>query len=431
MSKTRSEAERLLNTIVSSRVRLSSLRGEPASTVEPTMADDPSPTEGARREALDTAPEPATAPVEQDPADLFADLPVNDEQTDFEPPPLVLGLDTQPDTDELFDERDTVDSQTVDMSLDLDSPEDDPFSFIDLIPPDAPIEERVEALKVNSDPPPVRTKPLMPLPTGLAAGAPRAPDTKRAPTQTPAAVLAEPAAAVPAEPEAAVPAEPEAALAQPRRVEPRILDPERTRLEVDVFVEEDEPTTPEHWDVDVPQLTETSTPAAVAPTAQARLDDTAIFDIMTDAETALSRGDMSGAVSRFSDVLDWQPTLLEARLSRGRCLRDTGDSAGAMSDFLKCAEQAPHSPEPHVEIANLFFAWKDYGRAVVHYTDALALDPTHAMAMCRRGICHHQRRHAAKALEDLQSAKLLDSSIPNIDRYIQMVSSNNGKRPRR
>jgi tetratricopeptide (TPR) repeat protein len=99
-----------------------------------------------------------------------------------------------------------------------------------------------------------------------------------------------------------------------------------------------------------------------------------------------------------------------------------GDIPAAMSDFIKCQRQAPHSPSPHIEIGNLFFAKKDYVRAISHYSDALSIQPEHTLALCRRGISHHYRRQPARAIDDLTVARRIDGNIPNIDRYIKMVS---------
>ena len=85
-------------------------------------------------------------------------------------------------------------------------------------------------------------------------------------------------------------------------------------------------------------------------------------------------------------------------------------------------EIAPQSPFAHVEMGDLFFAKKHYAQAIQHYTNALERDPDHAMALCRRGICHHYKRQPERALDDLRSAARVDPEIANIDRYIRMVS---------
>jgi tetratricopeptide (TPR) repeat protein len=100
-----------------------------------------------------------------------------------------------------------------------------------------------------------------------------------------------------------------------------------------------------------------------------------------------------------------------------------GDPIAAMSDFEKAIQVAPFSPEAHVEMGDLFFARKDYGRAILHYTDAIERDPNHPMALCRRGICYHYRQRPENALDDLKAARLVAPDIPNIDRYVRMVST--------
>ena len=100
-----------------------------------------------------------------------------------------------------------------------------------------------------------------------------------------------------------------------------------------------------------------------------------------------------------------------------------GDPIAAMSDFEKAIQIAPFSPEAHVEMGDVFFVRKDYGRAIQHYTDALERDPNHSMALCRRGMCHHYRQRPERALDDLTSARTVAPDIPNIDRYIRMVST--------
>ena len=124
----------------------------------------------------------------------------------------------------------------------------------------------------------------------------------------------------------------------------------------------------------------------------------------------------------FSDVLDWLPSHLEARLARGRCSRDMGDTVAAYSDFQRAHTHNPHAPGPHLELGDLFFAKKDYPRAISHYDHALSIDPHHAITLCRRGICHHHQNRADKAVEDLVLARRINPDIPNIERYIRMVT---------
>jgi hypothetical protein len=272
----------------------------------------------------------------------------------------------------------------------LDSPEDDPFSFLDLIPPtdpkDTPNNREIEP---SGDIPPIRPKPVMPLVAAMAAAAP--------PT-----------------------------LSAPRPVAPQILDPERQSLEVDVVeveveVEEDDEADTEFYEP-IPQLTDNTVAESVrrSPSSQPSIE--AVFDAMTAGLQALSTGNLQQAHALFSDAIDWNNDRIDARIQRGRCSRDLGDLVGAMSDFLTAESISPHAPQPHIEMGDLFFAGKDYERAIAHYSDALSRDPEHAMAHCRRGMCHHYQRRSDLALQDLQQAQTIDPDIPNIGRYVQMVA---------
>ena len=246
-------------------------------------------------------------------------------------------------------------------------------------------------------PPPVRDRPLMPLPVGLATCAPKQTETQprlapteTAPTETAQPQLEQPSSTLPTQDMSLVVIEDTtsaAGLSQPREVAPRLIDPDRSRLEVDVIEDhfvDDEPLT---FEADVPQLT-TSSVADQTPsrTTQPEADATSLFDSVSAGFDAMRQGNIRAAVVHFSDVLDWDHEQIESRLARGRCRRDLGDTAGAMSDFLQSQAHAPHSPEPHVEMGDLFFARKDYSRAIAHYDDALELHPEHAMALCRRGL---------------------------------------------
>ena len=211
-------------------------------------------------------------------------------------------------------------------------------------------------------------------------------------------------------------------LSQPKAVQPRVLDPNRAVLEVDVFENEMVDTPTEYPPATAPKLTESKPiqPVTFRNQEPYRSEDD-LFDTITEASAHLGRGDVRTAHALFSDVLDWIPSHLEARLARGRCSRDMGDTVAAYSDFQRAQMQNPHSPGPQVELGDLFFAKKNYTRAISHYDEALSIDPNNALTLCRRGICHHHRKRADQAIEDLVMAHRLNPEIPNIERYIQMV----------
>jgi Tfp pilus assembly protein PilF len=431
MSDALSDAERLLATIVAARSRVSALTGDhhaPADAptkdplyAEPAAVESRLESDGIEPTFLeddDTAEVdiPVIAPPTES---MVLGLPNQKQSTDFtddwlneshsqtsstsetmretqdatEPdrsPPapsaVELPIEHPPEQELLDSASPTPEDIDPPLHVSLDSPEDDPFSFLDLIPPNDPTETTKSTTPEPSrNAPPVREKPIMPLVAAMAAAAP--------PT-----------------------------LSAPRAVAPQILDPERRTLEVDVVeveVEEDEDDQVLEM---VPKLTDTivTEPSRPRQKPQPRME--AVFDAMTAGIQALSSGNLQQAHALFSDAIDWNNERIDARIQRGRCARDLGDLVGAMSDFLTVESIAPHAPEPHIEMGDLFFARKDYERAIAHYSDALSRDSEHAMAHCRRGMCHHYQRRADLALQDLQQAQTIDPDIPNIARYVQMVA---------
>ncbi len=147
-----------------------------------------------------------------------------------------------------------------------------------------------------------------------------------------------------------------------------------------------------------------------------------IRDFVEKAEAAERKGNLREAVLHYDDLLSHSPQNIAAHLGRGRCLVDLGDYGAAMSDFTRAEDIAPESPEPLVEMGNLFFARKEYKRAITYYNHAIDLDANHAMAYSRRGISHYYRRQYSEAHHDLIEAEKRDSSIPGLQRYIQMAS---------
>jgi lipoprotein NlpI len=75
-------------------------------------------------------------------------------------------------------------------------------------------------------------------------------------------------------------------------------------------------------------------------------------------------------------------------------------------------------------MGDLYFARKEYRRAIEFYDQAVELDGSHAMARCRRGISHYYRKNFRQAFQDLQRAYSLDPEIPNIRKYVQMAVKN-------
>lgn len=155
--------------------------------------------------------------------------------------------------------------------------------------------------------------------------------------------------------------------------------------------------------------------------AMEEVDSVAVANLEAAAAEALDRGDLHAAVQAWSDMLEHDPSNMEAYLGRGRAHLDLGDFAAAMSDFQKAEDQDREGPEPLVAMGELFFARKEYTRAIEFFDQAVEMDNDHAMARCRRGISYYYKKSYRQAFLDLQKAYTLDPDIPNIRKYVQMA----------
>lgn len=215
-----------------------------------------------------------------------------------------------------------------------------------------------------------------------------------------------------------------------------ILDGEQPKLSV-AFEEPDEELSGRH----VPTLTEepsgtTSTvlgpdgALAAGEPVPTELDASDARRFLDQARAAEQAGRLREAVVHYDDLLGHDPHNLDAHLGRGRCLVDLGDFSAAMSDFTRAEDIAPDSADPIVEMGSLFFARKEWKKAISYFDHALSLDSDHTMALCRRGICHYHRKRFDSAAEDLLAAKQLGAEVPGLDRYIRMATKRSKNRRR-
>lgn len=140
------------------------------------------------------------------------------------------------------------------------------------------------------------------------------------------------------------------------------------------------------------------------------------------AHSAEQAGRLRDAVVHYDDLLSHTPHNLDGHLGRGRCLVDLGDYSAAMSDFTRAEDIAPDSAEPVVEMGNLFFARKEWKKAIGYFDHALSMNSKHVMALCRRGICHYHRKRYDAANKDLLAAQRQGADVPGLDRYIRMAA---------
>lgn len=142
---------------------------------------------------------------------------------------------------------------------------------------------------------------------------------------------------------------------------------------------------------------------------------------MLQRAATLGERDMAQGAHVYGDVLDADHERVAAYLGRGQLLLNMADYTGAISDFLRAEALAPGDPEIQAALGELYFTRKDYRRAITYCDNALELHTDHAFALHRRGMSHFYRKDYAQAQADLQKAKTLDTSLPNVDTYISLA----------
>jgi len=139
------------------------------------------------------------------------------------------------------------------------------------------------------------------------------------------------------------------------------------------------------------------------------------------ARLAAGGGLYAEAATAWGEVLSLAPDDVEARLGRGSALQELGDFAAAAEDLAYAVTLAPAAFAPAQAIADLAFFRKDYEESIVRYDAALRIDPSHALALCRRGLARFHLRDWRNAAADLELARATDPTIPQIDTYIRLA----------
>lgn len=136
--------------------------------------------------------------------------------------------------------------------------------------------------------------------------------------------------------------------------------------------------------------------------------------------------DMVDGTLLYSDVLDAQPKHGRALLARGRLYLDLGDYTRAVSDFLRAESCTGLGADVPAALGDLFYARKDYRKAISYFDAAIEANPKHAWSYYRRGMSLYNRKSYPQAVEDLEKARGLDASLPSVDTYIQRAKKRIG-----
>ncbi len=138
------------------------------------------------------------------------------------------------------------------------------------------------------------------------------------------------------------------------------------------------------------------------------IDATAMYALMARGETRLESGNLAGAESDFFIAIDYVPGMPEAhyRLAQVRTLR--GDYGGALSEHeqvLQLGLWEGHDPALDWFYRGMMAAGSgDLASAIQAYTEVIKAAPNNDLAFYLRGTCHAARLENQIAIEDYTRA---------------------------
>ncbi len=126
------------------------------------------------------------------------------------------------------------------------------------------------------------------------------------------------------------------------------------------------------------------------------------------------------AADEYSAALASAPAL-DLYLGRGKCLVRLGRYSQALSDFNAVAHGCVHSPHPLLlEIwfwrGECYYFLRQWAAARVDFDKAIQINPSHGMALARRGECYLREKNLDRVILDLDEAvKILLAAVPVSD----------------
>jgi choline-sulfatase len=115
---------------------------------------------------------------------------------------------------------------------------------------------------------------------------------------------------------------------------------------------------------------------------------------MAEADRSFARGDVSGAVASYREILTVEPTSVDARVRLAQVLVTQGRYPEAAHLLAAAAAIAPKEPELRRRLGDALFAMKRYREALQSYDIGLALHPAgHDLRDARWRVLNQIGRH--------------------------------------
>lgn len=135
-----------------------------------------------------------------------------------------------------------------------------------------------------------------------------------------------------------------------------------------------------------------------------------IYNLLQQAETAQRRGQSSDALADLDQVLDLQPTHVEALTQRSNLLWENGQSEQALQDLTNAIQADPEAAELYYKRGNVRFLVGDLQGAIADYSEAIQHQEDYADAYVNRGNARAEMGDEAGAIDDYTAAISLDSN---------------------
>jgi serine/threonine protein kinase/Flp pilus assembly protein TadD len=118
--------------------------------------------------------------------------------------------------------------------------------------------------------------------------------------------------------------------------------------------------------------------------------------------------DYEGAGREYREAMRINPESATAHLSLGMLLADTKDPTGAVREYQKAIRMDPKNARAHTSLGNTLFKHNDLDGAAHAFRDALSVDPQNAQAHNGLGFTLLSKGHVESAIASFRAALLTD-----------------------
>ncbi len=153
--------------------------------------------------------------------------------------------------------------------------------------------------------------------------------------------------------------------------------------------------------------------------------------LLTAGDAALAAGDTYRAVEAFSGALAFRPQSMVAYLRRGEAYRAQHRDDEAIRDWREATRLAPDTPQPLIELGDLFDAHGDYGQAAEWYGQAVdRLKDEDPSLLYRLALARYRAGMVGAAIEPLGRAVQRSDATAEAHYLLALLHRDTGNTPR-